>query len=51
MDRSKVVVEEINVAAGNLDRRRTVPQDPLEAEEIAAVHEERPRERMAQDVR
>lgn len=50
MDGPQVVVEEIDVAAGDLEGSRAVAQDALEAEQVAAVLEEDPGEGVAQDV-
>ncbi len=50
MDSPQVVVQQGDIAARDLDRRRTVPEDPLEAEHVATIAEERPGERVAQDV-
>lgn len=47
----EVIVNESDIPASDLDRRRTVAEDALKAEYIAAVREERPRKRVAQDVR
>jgi hypothetical protein len=47
----EVIVNEGDVPASDLDRRWTVAEDALKAEYIAAVGEERPRKRVAQDVR
>ena len=50
MDGSQILVEQIDVAARDLDGARAVPEDALEAEDVAAVGQERTREGMAQDV-
>ena len=51
MDGSKVIVEQVDVSACDLNRARAVPQDALEAEHVPAVHQEGARERVAQHVR
>ncbi len=40
MDRSKVVVQQFHIAPGDLGRRRAMAEDPLEAEDVATVHQE-----------
>ena len=51
MHGSEVIVQQFDVAARDLDRRWTVAEDPLEAEDVATVHQEGSGERVAQDVR
>ena len=48
MHGSKILVKQIDVAARDLDRSRAVAEDALEAEDVAAVRQERARERVAQ---
>lgn len=48
---TEIVVEEVDVAPGDLQRRRTVTQDPLQAEYVAAVCQEPTRKRVAKHVR
>ena len=51
MDSTEVVVEELDVAAGDLDRSRAVAENALEAKDVAAVREEHAGEGVAQNVR
>jgi hypothetical protein len=51
VDFAQVVIEEINVAAGDLERRGAMAWDPLQAEHIAAVLQERAGKRVPQDMR
>ena len=51
VDLPQVVVEEVDVPAGDLERRRAVAEDALQAEHVAAVLEERAGKRVPQDVR
>ena len=51
MDRPQVVVEQLDVPARDLERRRAVAEDPLEGEDVAAVRKEGSREGVAEDVR
>lgn len=51
MDSSEVIVQQRHVPTRDLDRRWTVAEDALKAEHVATVHQEGPRECMAQDVR
>ena len=37
VDLAQVIVEEIDVAAGDLERRRAVAEDALQAEHVTAV--------------
>jgi hypothetical protein len=48
---TEIVVEEVDVAPGDLQRRRTVTQDALQAEYVAAVCQEPTRKRVAKHVR
>lgn len=50
MGRPQVVVDEADVAAGHLERRRTVAEDALQAEDITTIREEGPGERVAEDM-
>ena len=50
MDCPNVLIQEVDVSARDLDRARAVPEDALEAEDVATVGQERSRERVAQDV-
>jgi hypothetical protein len=40
MDGAEIVVQEINISTGDLDRSWAVAEDPLEAEDVAAVRQE-----------
>lgn len=51
MDGAQVVVVEVEVAAGDLQRARRMAEDALQAEHVAAVAQEAAREGVAQDVR
>jgi hypothetical protein len=51
MRSTNVVIEQPDIAASDLKRRRTVAEDPLEGEDVAAVRKESPREAVPQDVR
>lgn len=46
-----VIVEQPDIAASDLKRRRTVAEDPLDGEDIVADRQESPREALPQDVR
>jgi hypothetical protein len=50
VDRSQVVVQKLDVAARDLERRRAMAENPLQGEDVPAVGEEGPREAMAEDV-
>jgi len=50
MDRSEIIVQQGDVTPSDLDRRRAVAQDALQAEDIAPVCKERPGECVAQYV-
>src|SRR5450759_2079623 len=51
MRSANVVIEQPDIAASDLKRRRTVAEDPLEGEDVAAVRQKSPREAVPQDVR
>lgn len=50
MDGPQVLVEKLDVSPGDLYRSWAVTEDPLEAEDIAPINQERPSERVAEDV-
>ncbi len=50
MHGAEIVVEQLDVSPGHLDRSWAVAEDALKAEDVAAVRQEGARERMAQHV-
>jgi hypothetical protein len=49
--RTKIVIEQVNVATSDLQWRGAVAEDPLQREHVAPVGKEWPSEGMAKDVR
>jgi len=47
---TQIVIEKVDVASRDLKRGRAVPEDALQAEDIATVGEERTRESVTQHV-
>ena len=46
----QVLIEELNVAASDVERCRAMSENPLQTEDIAAVGQERSGERVSQHV-